>query len=617
MKKILLFVFVAVAIIGSVSAQTAKIWRNGQLIGQVANSDSIVFVEQTQPEDSQEFFAPHSISCDYVIYGNIFTAEQNSYGRNIMAEAAAVKDGKFVFVGSREDAQKYIAEGATVLDYSDKGMIMPTCANGHAHYLFGHAFKVLGTMIGGEDTPDKFLKEIAPAAVKKARDNNYPTVYGFGWNYHYFKENMPTRQDLDKICSDIPMYFADEEGHKGLANTKALVLAGIMDEEGTVLKKDKDIRGGEIVMDSDGEPSGLLLEQAGTYVRRALDNDNLYTVAIAKQNIDSIQKQLLAEGYTMYMDGWSNYFFNDHFYQAAQQLDNDGKLNCVIGMSHEIESWMTANDEITKATKSMKYASKHVMPQWIKLFIDGTVEGGTGYSQIPYPDGHQGIVNWNTAEVTDITRLANDKGLSMHIHTMGDSAVALAVDAYAAGGQNDKRNTVVHVRNVMDDTWQKMADHNITATSGMLWHQGDWYLPIGMYLSGMVPEGYEDKSYPMKSFFDKGINMSSSSDFPALTGCPDDPFGIMEIAVAGMSNPEELNPWWPEELISREQALQALTINGAKQMFLENERGSIAVGKYADFLVIDQDVLRCDLMDIHKTKVLQTYFEGNIVYPAK
>ena len=109
-------------------------------------------------------------------------------------------------------------------------------------------------------------------------------------------------------------------------------------------------------------------------------------------------------------------------------------------------------------------------------------------------------------------------------------------------------------------------------------------------LNRTLPEGMKDKGFPLKSFFDHGVNVSSHSDFPATTGSPDDPFGIMEITVTGLYHAEEGQPWWTEELLTREQALTALTINVAKQMFIENERGSISTGKYADFLLVNKDV---------------------------
>ena len=112
-----------------------------------------------------------------------------------------------------------------VLDYTGKGLVMPSCGNGHAHYSIGVALPIVGTVAIGQ-TPDKFLAEVVPTAVKKARETGAKSIFGFGWNYITFMENMPTRQQLDAICSDIPIYFADDEGHKGLANTLMLVNAG-------------------------------------------------------------------------------------------------------------------------------------------------------------------------------------------------------------------------------------------------------------------------------------------------------------------------------------------------------------------------------------------------------
>ena len=548
-------------------------------------------------------------SADLVVYGKIFTAEDNQ-----IVEAFAVKDGKYIYVGDKAGAEAYIEASKTeVLDYTGKGLVMPSCGNGHAHYSIGIALPIVGTVAIGA-TPDKFMNELVPAAVKKAREANATGIFGFGWSYFTFGDQIPTRQQLDAICSDIPMYFADDEGHKGVANTLMLVNAGIMKADGTVLKKDKDIRGGEIVMGADGTPTGFLKEQAGTYTRSFLDNENLYPVDVAKIVIPKIQEHLLAEGYTMYIDGWGNYFFNDNFFKAAQQLDQAGELNFVIGLTYEVESWMNVEEALKKAADVQKYATIRVRTNWLKLFMDGTVEGGTGYVEPLYPDGHQGLANWTEEELTDITRKTNAKGISMHIHTMGNKAVNTVVSAYANGGKDELRNTLVHVRNVNAEDYQRMADHNMFAVSGMHWHHGPSWLADYIREHGMAPVGLEGQSYPMKSYFDNGIHMTSHSDFPATSGSPDDPFGIIEIAVTGVLAGENGTPWWPEELITREQAIEALTINIAKQMFIENERGSISTGKYADFLLVDKDVLTCPVTEIHTAKPAATYFEGKKVF---
>ena len=546
-------------------------------------------------------------SADLVVYGKIYTAEGNQ-----IVEAFAVKDGKYVYVGDKAGAEAFVEEGKTeVVDYSGKGLVMPGCGNGHAHYALGYAIQSVGTVMGRDTDVDKFIKEIVPAAVKKAKDNGANVIFGSGWEMMKFPKDLCYRKMLDEVCSDIPIYFADEEGHKGLANTILLKKAGLIKEDGTAGKT--EVRGGEIVLDADGVPTGYVKEQAGTYVRSFLDNEYLFSVDVAKANMAGIQEQLLSEGYTMYQDGYSSYFFNDNFYKAAQQMDQAGDMHFVLGTAWELDSWMDVDKTLEKASATKKYESAHIRTNWLKMFMDGTVESGTGFVEPLYPGGKQGIPNWSEEELTDITRKANEKGITMHVHVMGNKGVERIVNAYVNAGKKEMRNTLVHVYGVNEPDYQRMADNNIYVTSGMLWHHADNELQAE--LMQILPEGLKDKGYPMKSFFDHGVNLSSHSDFPALCGAPDDPFGIMEIVVTGVYYPEQAKPWWAEECLTREQALTALTINVARQMFLENERGSIKEGKYADFLLVTKDVLTCPVTEIHEAKPAATYFEGKKVFP--
>ncbi|MBQ9487877.1 MAG: amidohydrolase family protein, partial [Selenomonadaceae bacterium] len=307
---------------------------------------------------------------DLVVYGKIFTSEGNQ-----IVDAFAVKDGKFIYVGDKKGAEEFIEDGKTeVIDYTGKGLIMPTCGNGHAHYSIGVGIPKVGVAISREAETKEFLTEIVPATVKKARDAGATAIFGFGWQLLKLEKDMPTRQQLDEICSDIPMYFADEEGHKGLVNTLCLVNAGIMSADGKVLKK--EVRGGEIVFGADGTPTGYLKEQAGTYTRSFLDNDNLFSVDLAKETLREIQQRLLSEGYTMYIDGWGNYFFNESYFKAANQMDKAGDMHFVLGLTYEFESWMDIDKNFGKALDVQKYASKHLKTNWVKLFMDGTVETG-------------------------------------------------------------------------------------------------------------------------------------------------------------------------------------------------------------------------------------------------
>ncbi len=545
-------------------------------------------------------------TADLVVYGKIFTADSSK-----VVEAFAVKDGKYVYVGDKAGAEAYVEEGKTeVVDYTGKGLVMPGCGNGHAHYMLGHALRTIGTMVPFEATPETFLQEIVPAAVKKAKDSGAKTVFGQGWNFMNFRDHLPTRQQLDAICSDIPIYFLDDECHKALCNTAMLVRAGIMNADGTAGKT--TLRGGEIGVDANGIPTGFLSEQAQTYVRSFIDSENLYPLDRALSNLADIEQQLLSEGYTMYHEGWGNYFVNTNYYQAAQQQDKAGKLHFVLGLPYEIESWMNVDEALSRAADAKKFASARVMPRWIKLLFDGTVETGTGIVDPLYPDGHQGIANWTEEELTEVARKANALGLTLHVHVMGNKGVKQVVNAFINGGKDEMRNTLVHVYAVDSADYQRMADHNIQVAASLIWHHASEAVVEDMARNH--PEGLKDNAYPLKSFFDYGVNASSHSDFPALCDSPDEPFGIMEIAVTGVYHKENGKPFWTKELLTREQALAALTINVAKQMFIENERGSISTGKYADFLLLTKDVLTCPATEIHEAKPAATYFEGKKVF---
>ena len=558
-------------------------------------------------------------AADTVIFGTVYTADTDTPS----AEAIAVKDGKFVYVGNKEGAESFIKEGVTeVIDHTGKGMVMPGCFEGHAHYLMGNSLGCMGgLMLDPLDDDVKSFFEKLKLAYSEAKQNGKSSIFGFGWNYQTFAEQgMPTREQLDAICPDVAVFIHDSEGHKSLANSVCLQNAGIIDAEGNVLKG--EIRGGKICMDAAGKPDGLLLEQAVAYVRnKGVNFDEILTDEVATQSISMAQQMLLSNGYVSYMDGWTNFFGTMRFFDVASTLDTSGDLHILLGMTYEFDSSCDDVDaELARAFENRKYTKGHINANYVKLFIDGTVEGGTGLTTEPYPDGHPGIANWEEDEVTDITGKANAQGFTMHIHTMGDGAVHRCVNAFEKKGSKEARNTLVHVRNMPQEDFKRVADNDIVVVSGMLWH----VLPDEMWepIKALAPASVAWKSYPMKSYFDNGIVMTSHCDFPATSGSPYDPFSIMEIAVTGScpypGDPDRLTrPWWTEELITREQALQALTVNGAWQMHCENERGSIKVGKYADFLLINKDVMECPVQEIHNAKLVSTWFEGEKVYQTK
>ena len=144
-----------------------------------------------------EVFAAEKTKADLVVYGKIFTSEGNK-----IVEAFAVKDGKFVYVGGKAGVEAFIDKNKTeIIDYTGKGLVMPSCGNGHAHYSLGLGMHSVGTIIDREDSIEKFLTEVVPAAVKKAKDSGATSVFGFGWDFMKFKDNMPTRNSLTRFAA--------------------------------------------------------------------------------------------------------------------------------------------------------------------------------------------------------------------------------------------------------------------------------------------------------------------------------------------------------------------------------------------------------------------------------
>lgn len=569
---------------------------------------------------------PVSGKADMVVYGNIYTAVYSPEGKSAMAEAVAIKDGKFEYVGSADGVKGYISDETEIVRYPKSQMILPGLTDGHAHYILDALIDVFeedgqAVRLGLNDT-----KAVCFETIRNMIAAKHPkAVYAQGIQTVVIetKGGPRTKEELDAISTDIPIFVTGFDLHDCWCNSNLLIKAGVMDAEGNPTGKYSNFNGGHVEI-RNGKCTGVCTEQLAWYI---LLNymDLTPTTEQVHRAIEKVQFRMSSMGITNILEGWANYFDDTAFYSGMKAADSNNDLNFVSTLCWNIPDWRNKKEEyLADVDKAVglgnRYSSAHVRANNIKLFVDGLVETGHGYIKGDYGGMYLGLGNgkpaWTAEQMKEIVTAANTQGEGVHCHVMGDFAASITIDAFAEGYKRNKdvRNSMCHMRNIDDQDYSRMADKcNIACCGAMNWHTGDAEMTDLLIRRG-IPEKYAKESYPMKSFFAAHVCFVNSSDRPCDSGTFY-PFGCMQVGVTckGINTPKDAE-WWPEEKLTREQALRALTINGAYLAQNENERGSITEGKWADFIVIDQDVLNCAATDIAKTKVLKTYFEGKQVF---
>ena len=546
---------------------------------------------------------------DTVVYGKVYTSNENQD----YACAFAIKDGKYVYVGTEEGIAPYIDNTTKVIDYRDKGIVMAGATEGHGHYIGYGALAYLNLALGGS-TQEEILKNVEEYIAKNPNQNVY---YTFGWDNVAMldvKEKIDMKAKLDEICKDKVVLIGDDSGHNAFFNSKAAQVAGVT--------KDSNIVGGVLSKGEDGELLGLATDMAMNYfLKYAVSTEKIIQEVDYAGVVATMQAALHSFGYTNYQDGWTNYF-GMQFMDALSEHDKKSGLSVVVSGSYKIDSYDNWETELTKAKEcAKKYPTEHFKFSTVKLFADGeAVESGSGWLIDGYANGTHGTQVWQDCTMNAIVKAANEAGMSMHVHCQGDGASRQVVNAYINAEASQKGNIyngLVHGRNITADSKKKMGQHHIYAAQNINWRvltpKGrekeeieNVYADISTYRAG----------YPIKSLIDEGVLVTSSTDVPASAGAPTTVPGIIEVAVNDTRGDFEVVQLNESERVSVEDAMDIMTINGAKQLQIEDERGSIEVGKYADFIFINKDISSCAKNEIHEGAVEKVYFEGKEVYTA-
>ena len=518
-----------------------------------------------------------------------------------MVSAVAVKNGIVMAVGSDEE-MKALAGPATEMVDLKGAFVCPGHIDSHMHLLL-LSNKLRRTDIGVAKTFKECMDIMAKAAEAKKGTDGWAMGIGFNQDDWTDCNEVPTRLDLDKACGDVPAYIERACGHIATLNTKAMELMGMMNEkEGESQYKLRYFE--------DGTPNGVLCEDT---VRLVEEYFPVPTVPEMKQLILMGANYIASKG----LAG----VHSDDLNLVVPVKDMPVILQAYKELSEADELPIRVHQQCRMLNLPMieKFCSEYkVRTKWgknftigdIKIMGDGSLGAHTAVLRGEYknaPDDH-GIPLHDDEELYAMFRVAHNAGYPIVVHVIGDGAMDQVVNGYElVMNENPKpnmRHGIIHCQ-IMDEAQQdRFVKLNLLAYAQPVFVRYD-----SQIVDDCVGSELAKTSYNWRRYIDLGVHMSGGSDCP-VEDC--DPLANMYYAVTRMGM--DGKPWYPENAVTMEEALRMFTIEGAYSAFEEAERGSITIGKYADFTVLDKNIMENPPEELLNTKVLMTVVNGKTVY---
>lgn len=519
------------------------------------------------------------------------------------ASAVAVKNGIVMAVGSDEEVKAMAGPATEMVDL--KGAFMcPGLIDSHMHLLL-LSNKLRRTDIGVAKTFRECMDIMAKAAEEKKGTNGWAMGIGFNQDDWTDCNEVPTRLDLDKACGDVPAYIERACGHIATLNTKAMELMGMMNEkEGESQYKLRYFE--------DGTPNGVLCEDT---VRLVEEYFPIPTVPEMKELILMGARYIAAKGLVG--------VHSDDLNLVVPVKDMPVILQAYKELSEADELPIRVHQQCRMLNLPMieKFCSEYkVRTKWgknftigdIKIMGDGSLGAHTAVLRGEYknaPEDH-GIPLHDDEELYAMFRVAHNAGYPIVVHVIGDGAMDQVVNGYElVMNENPKANMrhgIIHCQ-IMDEAQQdRFVKLNLLAYAQPVFVRYD-----SQIVDDCVGSELAKTSYNWRRYIDLGVHMSGGSDCP-VEDC--DPLANLYYAVTRMGM--DGKPWYPENGVTMEEALRMFTIEGAYSAFEEAERGSITIGKYADFTVLDKNIMKNPPEELLNTKVLMTVVNGKTVYEA-
>lgn len=544
---------------------------------------------------------------DTVVIGNIYTGVDGE----TLSEAMAIKDGKYVYVGSERGVNKYIGGETKVIRQPD-GMVMSGVSDTHTHVTMAYQTAKDQVDLSSATSIEEYVA-IIKDFIEKHPDIDIVT--GMGWNYEAFPNETPTKEILDEIANGHPIYVRSSDSHSAWVNS-------IMFERMGITKDTKDPVGGEIKRDAEGNPAGMIKETViGMYAKPLIPTAS---VEEYKQMIIDAQEYYASLGYTAYLELFIDApAANENIFKAYEELDKEGKLILRTQGAWTINNNEQAMDSVKRAIE-LKEESKGGMFEMtdIKFFMDGVAESHGAFFSEPYADDptNYGLDRWPGEEsmnrLVDCMVMGLENDMIPHFHAMGDEATTRALDAIEAAREKSPETAkihavITHLEIVKDSDVNRFKELNVVVAANLMWGNKVSAEHYEMEVKKLGKERAE-KVYPYNTLADTGAVVSFATDYPP--GSVAIPFGGFSVGISRTILRLEGTERNTKESLTREEALQALTKNGAIQMRQDDYRGTIEVGKSADFVIIDENLLTCLPGKAALTMVLNTFVNGEEIF---
>ena len=526
---------------------------------------------------------------DLILYhGTILTGEGLSGEKPQIVSAIAIAKGNILATGS--DAEiKHLGDGNTKMRDLNGAFVMPGLNDAHTH-LGGAGQTKLNVDLTGSTSLDDMLYRIEIKA-KESPEGHWLT--GGGWDHTLWaNKTLPTRQDLDRVTSDHPTLLERIDGHIAVANTAALKAAGITGGS-------KAPQGGAIDLDAKGQPTGILRDTEMEQVEKIIPPP---THDERRRGLELAIEDSISHGLTSVQDysDWQDFL-------VFEELEKENKLGI------RISEWLTFSEPINVLKEHRAHHDFNdpmLHTGMLKGFMDGSLGSHTAAMKAPFADepNNSGLPRYDQNKLNAMAIERANAGFQLGFHAIGDRAAAMALDAFAQTGSTDHRNRVEHAQVVDPADIPRFEKLGVIASM-----QPNHLLTDMNWAEDRLGPQRAAYSYAWKAFLDAGVVVAFGTDYPVE---PVTPFRGLYAAVTRM-NEAGTKTYFPENKLTRAQALYAYTQGSAYAEFAERRKGKLAPGYEADYVILDRNLLTVSAPEILKTRVLETVVGGKTVYAAK